>query len=629
MISLILLSAETTLFLSIAALYIVHCPFNKVEESFNTQAVHDIINIFPENSPYNDLAKANQVIPTEPSQLEVAIRSQLPWDHVHFPGVVPRTFIGAFIIGIPLKLAKHLMTGGYASAEDSKPEFEHDLTTQFVLQIGSRFALSSFVVLSLNAVTRAIHKRYGLLFKVCFLIAMAGQFHYMFYAGRFLPNTFASILANLVFASWINRQYSKSIIYIALCVIIFRFDTSLFFGVLLLDAIFIKRYISLGRVLTIGIPAGLVAILVTFAVDSVFWARPIWPELEGMFFNIWLNKSHLWGTQPFFWYIYNCIPRILMTCTPIIFLAEHRITRDYLIPTLVFIFIYSILPHKELRFILFVAPFLNICVASGLMNIYFYTNKILTYMHPLNKEAREEIENKKRENKSKSSKIESSHGSKAAKVMFTAFLLSMLMANIFLCYVLSHISSHNYPGGHAAISLGTTKELLDHAQKTVENPGDIRDPRSDVAVYVSNLAAQTGVSRFVQVNGVYYSKTPRIDRSTFKKSYNLIYLVLEPRELSENIERWCPPIDDFMVPKMLAEKRDFSCYLPNQPFMTCSAVDKVGIFHSVDFGDLIKRFKAINSYQSFASSIIGAEFIKTRVALHIVRCKKGLKETSK
>jgi alpha-1,6-mannosyltransferase len=61
------------MFGSIAAFYAVMAPYTKVEESFNVQAMHDIL--------YHTY------------HIE-------KYDHLEFPGVVPRTFIGAFVISI-------------------------------------------------------------------------------------------------------------------------------------------------------------------------------------------------------------------------------------------------------------------------------------------------------------------------------------------------------------------------------------------------------------------------------------------------------------------------------------------------------------------------------------------------
>lgn len=72
----------TGLLVGTILLHLTLAPFTKVEESFNIQATHDIITSGVSFSNRTSFLKTN-------------------YDHVEFPGSVPRTFVGAaFLSGI-------------------------------------------------------------------------------------------------------------------------------------------------------------------------------------------------------------------------------------------------------------------------------------------------------------------------------------------------------------------------------------------------------------------------------------------------------------------------------------------------------------------------------------------------
>ena len=120
----------------------------------------------------------------------------------------------------------------------------------------------------------------------------------------------------------------------------------------------------------LGVLSGLIAMITTVMFDTMLWGKIIWPEMESMWFNLYLNKSHLWGTSPFYWYFAIAIPKLMLFSLPFLGLTPSGCMLKFYPVVLAHVGLHSFLPHKELRFIIYIAPLLNICAANTIATLF-------------------------------------------------------------------------------------------------------------------------------------------------------------------------------------------------------------------------------------------------------------------
>lgn len=380
--------------------YLFICPYTKVEESFNIQAIHDIF--------FKDL---NQ------------------FDHLEFPGVVPRTFIGAIFLALCTFPFKNLFND------------------TFFLQLVARWFLGIFVIYSFTRFVDSTRKNINNGIAAWLYLITCSQFHYLFYSTRTLPNIFALVLVQLALSAWLKNNFRLFIGFSTAAILIFRFEVSIFLGCILLHGLITKK-VMIWKVVSSSILFGILCLSMTIMVDSCFWGRWLWPEGEVLWFNTILNKSSQWGIQPFLWYFYSALPRGLFSTilfVPFGILVEPK-CRSLVICSLIFVMLYSILPHKELRFIIYVIPVFNMAAAAACNYIWNLRKRYFLYQ-------------------------------------FLSFIIICHLA-FNLCITLSsvYVSSYNYPGGVALQKLHS----LEHSR--------------EINIHIGNSAAQTGVTRFLQKN---------------------------------------------------------------------------------------------------------------------------------
>jgi alpha-1,6-mannosyltransferase len=206
----------------IAATHIALAPYTKVEESFNTQAMHDLL--------YH--------------------RHNLQeYDHFEFPGVVPRTFLGALVIALvssPLVAILHLL---------QLPKIAALYTVRVVLGmtvLGTIFALRL-----------QVGRQFGRNVSTAFAIITATQFHLLFYLSRPLPNVFALALVNLAFAYWMSGQPKNTLRLLVFTAVVFRCDVILLLAPIGLTLLLIQavtlwdaiRCCAATAIVSIGMPS--------------------------------------------------------------------------------------------------------------------------------------------------------------------------------------------------------------------------------------------------------------------------------------------------------------------------------------------------------------------------------------
>jgi hypothetical protein len=414
-------SREAIMF-CVAFLYVLLCPFTKVEESFHLQATHDVL----VHGAHPD-ALAN-------------------YDHFEFPGVVPRTFLGALglaFLTLPWKILCQTF-----------------LVPKIFLQIAVRGTLAAAVCFSYGRLMSAVSIRLGHRTARAMLYVAVLTPHFLFYSSRTLPNTFATLLVTNAFADWVYMGCSavpKSSFRLWRCLAAFicavlwlRCDMLVLLGPVVLSMLVFGRA-TFKDLFIAGVVIGFVSLGTTVLVDSYFWQRWLWPEGEVLWFNTVKNRSHEYGVSPWHWYFTSALPRALLSMLFFIPLgvvtmvsrrrpsiangiaapaavdaskqrprvpfewtqgagdlqvntAPHtnrtsaqlanpadyfwsryqhaslsqlfrRLRADgdvleYFIPGLVFVALYSYLPHKELRFLLPGLPLFYIAAARGLTKAY-------------------------------------------------------------------------------------------------------------------------------------------------------------------------------------------------------------------------------------------------------------------
>ena len=350
--------------------------------------------------------------------------------------------------------------------------------SQAQLQLLVRVALGLANATALGSMRYAVDTAYGKAAGRWYILLQASQFHVMYYASRTLPNMFAFMLTTVAqrelilvksMAARAQRSAKRrrlALYLLTLAGVVFRSEIAILLAAETVYVLFRQRASLTKEVIPAGLAGAAIGLLTTLSIDSFFWQRfPIWPEFIGFYYNTVLGRASEWGTSPPSYYFVNALPRLLLNpltlliCIPLALSSKsvQKTSQDILLPHVAFMALYSLLPHKEWRFIIYSVPAFT-AVASSSAGWFWIRRRKSPFYRTLN-------------------------------LLMILSTLASFVTSLGLLY----ISSLNYPGGEALHRL--------HERTAA-------DSESKVRVYMGNLACQTGVTRFQQIRPSWvYDKT--------------------------------------------------------------------------------------------------------------------------
>lgn len=280
----------------------------------------------------------------------------------------------------------------------------------------------------------------------------------------------AQLMPRIIPSRSIQRQ-QRGIFLLVMSGIVFRSEVAVLLLAQLLYML-VQPTISLQTIIRSGVKSAAIAVSLTVILDSYFYQRLTWPELQAFFFNAIQGKSSDWGTSPWYTYFLTALPRLLLN--PVILYAlvpfsmylpaTRNAAKSFVVPSFVFIALYSILPHKEPRFIIYTVPLFTASAALASQYIWLRRNKSLVYQG-------------------------------ATIVILTSIVCSFAMSIFMLL-----ISSLNYPGGEALhqvfkiMEQDIEKYTKDQTTSTQAIEA-VLEPR--LGIHTDILSMMTGVTLFL------------------------------------------------------------------------------------------------------------------------------------
>ncbi|VEL23717.1 unnamed protein product [Protopolystoma xenopodis] len=293
-------------------------------------------------------------------------------------------------------------------------------------------------------------------------------------------------------------------------ILIFRSELLLFYGPILLYGIVARRVTLRISLISVLLATFLISILSSGAVGFGQKAKS---SISTLYSTKAIN-----GTVAFHWYFTNALPKMLgSSCAFVglwLLLVVLRLTntmpntishlhlrkscsldvRGVVFAAITFVILYSFLPHKELRFIIYTVPIFNLAAAAiwtDLLSKPFLLTCLRchdnTNVHiALDLSREQDSQCAPTPQLTSIGKAKASAKLRPTQRIFRKLMIcscyAQLIVNSLVTVLFAYAALGNYPGGEAISRLHDLPHLTN---------------LSAIHVHVCNLAAQTGVTRFL------------------------------------------------------------------------------------------------------------------------------------
>ena len=255
-----------------------------------------------------------------------------------------------------------------------------NLDSQMLVELVPRLTQALLAALGDVSILQFNARHFGERTNHWFLIIYTTNFFLNYCSARTLVNTFEMTLTSMALNFYPTRHGQLvdrgSLIYVALISFSFmaRATTAVFWLPLVLVHVYkLWKTEHLQHLFTKMIPTAVSCLVIVSCLDSFMYQKPVFIPWNFFKINIAHDISSLYGINLFYWYLSNALSALMgLAIIPFLFGCienwNSSAPKSLFIKNVIFsVFLYSVIPHKEIRFLLPLVPVMC-CIASDLLS---------------------------------------------------------------------------------------------------------------------------------------------------------------------------------------------------------------------------------------------------------------------